>query len=371
MRELTKVFEHAAVDPRWYAYWEEIGAFRADPESGRPPFSMVLPPPNVTGWLHIGHALNQTLPDVVARWKRMNGHDVLWLPGTDHAGIATQNVVEKQLAAEGKSRHDLGREAFEARVWEWVAKSRGTITSQMRKLGSSVDWSRERFTLDESLSRAVRRVFVTLYEDDLIYRAKYLVSWCPRCRTALSDLEVAHAPARGRLYHIRYPYTGGGGAITVATTRPETMLGDTAVAVHPGDERYAAVVGRTLTLPVIGRALPVIADDFGGPVRRAQLQCLHALAFKMVNLAGHLTALLGQSRDNVKGIVPVIEAVVQPLCDPVELLDHSVTPPTAPLFAAIRPAAVLRTPSLFLNPVGGCPDGARAERAVPAKGGTA
>ncbi len=265
MRELTKVFEHVAVDPRWYAYWEEIGAFRADPDSGRPPFSMVLPPPNVTGWLHIGHALNQALPDIVARWKRMNGYDVLWLPGTDHAGIATQNVVEKQLAAEGKSRHDLGREAFEARVWEWVAQSRGTITSQMRKLGSSVDWSRERFTLDENLSRAVRRVFVTLYEDDLVYRAKYLVSWCPRCRTALSDLEVVHAPARGKLYHIRYPYTDGGGAITVATTRPETMLGDTAVAVHPGDERYAAVVGRTLTLPVIGRALPVIADDFVDP----------------------------------------------------------------------------------------------------------
>ena len=265
MRELTKVFEHAAVDPRWYAYWERIGAFRADPDSGRPPFSMVLPPPNVTGWLHVGHALNQTLPDVVARWKRMRGYDVLWLPGTDHAGIATQNVVEKQLAAEGKSRHDLGREAFEARVWEWVAQSRGTITSQMRKLGSSVDWSRERFTLDENLSRAVRRVFVTLYEDDLVYRAKYLVSWCPRCRTALSDLEVAHAPARGKLYHVRYPYAGGGGAITVATTRPETMLGDTAVAVHPGDERYAAAVGRTLTLPVIGRALPVIADDFVDP----------------------------------------------------------------------------------------------------------
>ena len=265
MRELTKVFDHAAVDPRWYAYWERIGAFRADPDSGRPPFSMVLPPPNVTGWLHVGHALNQTLPDVVARWKRMRGYDVLWLPGTDHAGIATQNVVEKQLAAEGRSRHDLGREAFEARVWEWVAQSRGTITSQMRKLGSSVDWSRERFTLDENLSRAVRRVFVTLYEDDLVYRAKYLVSWCPRCRTALSDLEVAHAPARGKLYHVRYPYAAGGGAITVATTRPETMLGDTAVAVHPDDERYAAAVGRTLTLPVIGRALPVIADDFVDP----------------------------------------------------------------------------------------------------------
>ena len=265
MAELAKVFEHATVDPKWYAYWEEVGAFRADPTSGRPPFSMVLPPPNVTGWLHIGHALNQTVPDVVARWKRMQGYDVLWLPGTDHAGIATQNVVEKQLAAEQKTRHDLGREAFEARVWEWVNKSHGTITSQMRKLGSSVDWSRERFTLDESLSRAVRRVFVSLYKDGLIYRGTYLVSWCPRCRTALSDLEVAHKDTRGRLYQIRYPYTDGDGAVVVATTRPETMLGDTAVAVHPDDERYHAVVDRTVRLPIIGRDLPFVQDAFVDP----------------------------------------------------------------------------------------------------------
>ena len=265
MRELAKVFDHTAVDPRWYAYWERIGAFRADPASGRPPFSMVLPPPNVTGTLHIGHALNQTLPDIVARWRRMRGFDVLWLPGTDHAGIATQNVVEKQLAAEGRTRHDLGREAFEARVWEWVGQSHGTITSQMRKLGSSVDWSRERFTLDETLSQAVRRVFVTLYREGLIYRGRYLVSWCPRCRTALSDLEVIHKPTRGRLWHIRYPYADGSGAVTVATTRPETMLGDTAVAVHPEDARYAGRVGRALRLPVIGRELPIVADDFVDP----------------------------------------------------------------------------------------------------------
>ena len=265
MRELAKVFDHAAVDPRWYAYWERIGAFRADPASERPPFSMVLPPPNVTGTLHIGHALNQTLPDIVARWKRMRGFDVLWLPGTDHAGIATQNVVEKQLAAEGRTRHDLGREAFEARVWEWVRQSHGTITSQMRKLGSSVDWSRERFTLDETLSQAVRRVFVTLYREGLIYRGRYLVSWCPRCRTALSDLEVIHRPAQGRLWHIRYPYVDRSGAVTVATTRPETMLGDTAVAVHPDDARYAGRVGATLRLPVIGRELPIVADDFVDP----------------------------------------------------------------------------------------------------------
>ena len=265
MRELTKVFEHTKVDPKWYAYWEEVGAFRADPSSDRPAFSMVLPPPNVTGWLHIGHALNQTLPDIVARWKRMQGHDVLWLPGTDHAGIATQNVVEKQLAAEGKSRHDLGREAFEARVWEWVKQSHGTITSQMRDLGSSVDWSRERFTLDDSLSRGVRRVFVTLHREGLIYRGRYLVNWCPRCRTALSDLEVVRQDTRGKLYQLSYPLSDGSGAVTVATTRPETMLGDTAVAVHPDDERYRALVGRTLRLPVIGRELPIIADTFVDP----------------------------------------------------------------------------------------------------------
>ena len=265
MRALPTAFDHTTVDPKWYAYWEALGAFRATPTSGRPRFSMVLPPPNVTGTLHIGHALNQTLPDIMARWKRMRGFDVLWLPGTDHAGIATQNVVEKQLAAEGKTRHDLGRAAFEQRVWKWVEQSHGTITSQMRKLGSSVDWSRERFTLDESLSLAVRRVFVSLHDEGLIYRGTYLVSWCPRCRTALSDLEVIHRPATGRLYHFRYPFTEGEGGVTVATTRPETMLGDTAVAVHPDDERYRDVVGRTVRLPVIGRDLPVIADAFVDP----------------------------------------------------------------------------------------------------------
>ena len=262
MRELAKAFEHATVDPKWYAFWESTGAFRADPASARPVFSMALPPPNVTGVLHIGHALNQTLPDIICRWKRMTGYDVLWLPGTDHAGIATQNVVEKQLAAEGTSRHELGREAFEARVWEWSRQSHSTIASQMRTLGSSVDWSRERFTLDADLSRAVRRVFVTLFREGLIYRGKYIVNWCPRCRTALSDLEVVHAEQQGTLYHIRYAAVHGAQGVTVATTRPETMLGDTAVAVHPDDERYRAIVGHRLRLPIIGRELPVIADAF-------------------------------------------------------------------------------------------------------------
>jgi valyl-tRNA synthetase len=262
MRELAKGFEHATVDPKWYAFWESTGAFKADPTSTRPPFSMVLPPPNVTGVLHIGHALNQTLPDIVCRWKRMLGYDVLWLPGTDHAGIATQNVVEKQLAAEGTNRHELGREAFEARVWAWTKQSHGTITTQMRTLGSSVDWSRERFTLDEELSQAVRRVFVTLYREGLIYRGKYIVNWCTRCRTALSDLEVVHNEHAGRLYHIRYTTVAGDRVVTVATTRPETMLGDTAVAVHPEDERYRDLVGQTLRLPLTGREIPVVADDF-------------------------------------------------------------------------------------------------------------
>ena len=262
MRELSKGFDHAAVDPKWYAFWESSGAFRADPSSPRPPFSMVLPPPNVTGVLHIGHALNQTLPDIVCRWKRMTGHDVLWLPGTDHAGIATQNVVEKHLADEGTDRHALGREAFLERVRAWSRQSHGTITSQMRTLGSSVDWSRERFTLDDDLSRAVRRVFVTLHREGLIYRGEYIVNWCTRCRTALSDLEVTHEEQAGRLWHVRYPAASGDGGATVATTRPETMVGDTAVAVHPDDDRYRGLVGRTLRLPIVGRELPVVADAF-------------------------------------------------------------------------------------------------------------
>ncbi|RPJ78871.1 MAG: hypothetical protein EHM13_14065, partial [Acidobacteria bacterium] len=265
MSELPKGFDHAVVDPKWDAFWESIGAFKADPDSNRPGFSMVLPPPNVTGSLHMGHALNHTLPDIVARWKRMQGFDVLWLPGTDHAGIATQNVVEKHLAEEGKTRHDLGREAFVARVWEWVKKSHGTITSQMRKLGESVDWSRERFTLDEQLSAAVRRVFVTLYREGLIYRGRYIVNWCPRCRTALSDLEVLHKETAGRLWYVRYPGEDGGPGVTVATTRPETMLGDTAVAVHPDDERYLPLLGRAVVLPIVGRRLPIIADSAVDP----------------------------------------------------------------------------------------------------------
>jgi valyl-tRNA synthetase len=265
MSDLPKVFDHQDVDARWDSFWESIGAFKAQPESGKPVFSMVLPPPNVTGSLHMGHALNHTLPDILARWKRMQGYDVLWLPGTDHAGIATQNVVEKQLALEQKTRHDLGREAFEARVWDWVKVSHATITGQMRKLGESVDWSRERFTLDPGLSRAVRRAFVSLYREGLIYRDHYIVNWCPRCRTALSDLEVQHRDTDGRLYYVRYAAVGHGPGVTVATTRPETMLGDTAVAVNPDDERYRHLIGTRVKLPVVGRELPIISDAFVDP----------------------------------------------------------------------------------------------------------
>ncbi len=225
-------------------------------------FSMVIPPPNVTGSLHMGHALNNTLQDILTRYRRMDGDAALWLPGTDHAGIATQNVVERQLLAEGSDRHELGREAFVERTWAWKKESGGRITEQLRALGVSCDWSRERFTLDEGLSRAVREVFVTLYEDGLIARNRYLINMCPRCHTALSDIEVEHRDEKGRLWHLDYPLEDGSAVISVATTRPETMLGDTAVAVHPDDERYSSLVGKCVILPVMKRRIPIIADTY-------------------------------------------------------------------------------------------------------------
>jgi len=260
--ELAKAYDPREVEPRWSRFWEENGFFTADPRSGKRPFAIVIPPPNVTGSLHIGHAFTLTLQDVIVRWKRMSGHDVLWLPGLDHAGIATQTVVEKQLAKEGKRKEDLGREAFLARVWEWKETSGGAILKQLRLMGFSLDWTRERFTLDAMLSRAVREVFVSLFEQGLIYRGSYIVNWCPRCVTALSDLEVETEEEGGSLWHIRYPEVGGGPGIVVATTRPETLLGDTAVAVHPDDERYRHLVGKSLVLPVLGREIPVVADPF-------------------------------------------------------------------------------------------------------------
>ena len=248
---------------RWPGTWEKAGYFAADADSTAPAYCIVIPPPNVTGSLHIGHALDHTLIDALIRRRRMQGYNTLWLPGMDHAGIATQNVVERELAKEGLSRHDLGREAFVARVWQWKAESGGKILGQMRRLGDSVDWSRERFTMDAGLSRAVQTIFKQLYDDGLIYRAERIINWCPRCLTALSDIEVDHSDDEGELTSIRYGV--GDDAIVVATTRPETMLGDTAVAVHPDDPRYARLVGHTVELPLTGRRIPIIADDHVDP----------------------------------------------------------------------------------------------------------
>jgi valyl-tRNA synthetase len=259
---LEKVYDPQRIEEKWYKYWEEQGFFRAKADGARPGFSIVIPPPNVTGVLHMGHALNNTLQDIMVRFKRMDGFDALWMPGTDHAGIATQNVVERQLAAEGKDRHALGRDAFIKRVWEWKAKSGGQIITQLKRLGCSCDWSRERFTMDAGLSRAVREVFVRLYKEGLIYKGDYIINWCPRCQTALADLEVEHDPHDGHLYHIKYPLADGEGHLTVATTRPETLLGDTAVAVNPEDKRYRKFHGVTLSLPVLGRPIPVITDSY-------------------------------------------------------------------------------------------------------------
>jgi valyl-tRNA synthetase len=261
-KELTKVYEPAAAEAKWYQYWLDNGFFHAADRSSKKPFSIVIPPPNVTGMLHMGHALNNVLQDVCVRYKRMQGYNALWMPGMDHAGIATQNVVEQELAKEGLTRHDLGREKFIERVWEWKAKYGGVIIHQLKRLGCSCDWSRERFTMDEGLSKAVREVFVRLYNDGLIYRGDYIVNWCPRCRTAISDLEVEYRQEAGHLWSIRYPFAEGEGGIVVATTRPETMLGDTAVAVNPSDGRYQGLIGKEVILPLMNRRIPIIADDY-------------------------------------------------------------------------------------------------------------
>lgn len=262
---LDKSYDPAPIEDKWYSKWIENGLFKCDPDSPKPPFSIVIPPPNVTGSLHVGHALDETLQDILCRFKRMQGYDVLWMPGTDHAGIATQNVVERHLAAQGISRHDLGREAFVEKVWEWKEQYGSTIINQLKKLGASCDWERERFTMDEGLSKAVRHVFVTLYEKDLIYRGKYLINWCPRCLTALSDLEVEHSEQEGKLYKVSYPFKDQDGDIVVMTTRPETILGDVAIAVHPRDERNSHLVGRTVIAPLTGREIPIIEDNMVDP----------------------------------------------------------------------------------------------------------
>src|SRR6185295_5470723 len=260
--DLPKTYNSQEVESRWYQWWESKGYFRADARSERPPFVMVMPPPNVTGSLHMGHMLNNTVHDVIARRKRMQGFNVLWLPGMDHAGIATQNVVERELRKEGLSRQALGREEFVCRVWKWKEQYGGSILKQIRRIGSSCDWSRERFTLDEGLSRAVREVFVRLYEEGLIYRGKRLINWCPRCQTALSDLEAKPEPVDSKLYYLKYPLKGRENTfVEVATTRPETMLGDTAVAVNPKDDRYKQYKGQSVILPLMNREIPFIEDD--------------------------------------------------------------------------------------------------------------
>jgi valyl-tRNA synthetase len=259
---LAKAYEPGDVEEKWYSFWEEKGLFKPDPASPREPFCIVIPPPNVTGSLHMGHALNNTLQDILCRYKRMNGFNVLWQPGTDHAGIATQNVVEKDLASRGLSRHEVGRERFVELVWEWREKYGGVILNQLRRLGSCCDWSRERFTMDEGLSRAVLDVFVQLHEEGLVYRGDYIINWCPRCHTALADLEVEHEERDSFLYHIRYPFQDRGGHLVVATTRPETMLGDTAVAVNPEDKRYEDASGSRVVLPLLNKPIPVIFDRY-------------------------------------------------------------------------------------------------------------
>jgi valyl-tRNA synthetase len=270
--ELPKAYEPGAIETRWAEYWVHEKLFHVEtpaPGDSRPVFTLLLPPPNVTGRLHMGHMLNQTQMDIIVRWHRMRGYVALWLPGTDHAGIATQMMVERQLASEGIKRRDLGREKFIERVWEWKRHYGGAILDQMKRLGASVDWGREYFTMDDNLSHAVKEVFVRLYEDGLIYRGKYIVNWCPDCGTAISDLEVKHEDVAGKLYEIRYPVIGGASGrdefITVATTRPETMLGDTAVAVNPTDERYIHLHGKHVLLPLMNREIPIIADELAQP----------------------------------------------------------------------------------------------------------
>src|SRR5579872_217767 len=267
-QELPKSYEPGAIETRWADYWikEKLFSVPTPPEGEtRPVFTLLLPPPNVTGRLHMGHMLNQTQMDIIVRWHRMRGFLTLWLPGTDHAGIATQMMVERQLATEGKKRRDMGREAFIERVWEWKKLYGGAILEQMKRLGDSVDWDREYFTMDENLSRAVREVFVRLYEEGLIYRGKYIVNWCPDCGTAISDLEVKHEDVAGKLYEIRYPIVGSNEFITIATTRPETMLGDTAVAVNEKDERYTHLHGKKALLPLMNREIPIITDELAQP----------------------------------------------------------------------------------------------------------
>jgi valyl-tRNA synthetase len=265
MNEIPKVYNPAEVEEKWYRFWEESGFFHAERDPDREPFTIVIPPPNITGSLHMGHALNNSLQDFIIRRKRMQGYVALWLPGTDHAGIATQNVVERKLATQGLNREQVGREKFLQEVWAWKEEYGSTIIKQLKRLGCSCDWARERFTMDEGCSRAVRAVFVRLYREGLIYQGYYVINWCPRCKTALSDIEVEHEEVEGKLWYVRYDLKDSEEYFYVATTRPETMLGDTAVAVNPHDARYRHLIGRTAILPLLGRELPILTDDYVDP----------------------------------------------------------------------------------------------------------
>ncbi len=260
--QMEKVYDPGRVEARLYEQWEQAGAFHAEPDPNKEPYCIVMPPPNITGQLHMGHALDCTIQDVLTRFKRMQGYCALWLPGTDHASIATEVKIVEQMAKEGVSKDDVGREGFLQRAWAWNETYGGRIVEQLRKMGSSCDWQRLRFTMDEGCSKAVAEVFVKLYNEGLIYRGDRNINWCPECRTALSDAEVEYEEQDGCFWHIRYPAADGSGDVIVATTRPETMLGDTAVAVHPDDERYRHLVGKMLVLPLTGREIPVIADEY-------------------------------------------------------------------------------------------------------------
>ncbi|MBO4318249.1 MAG: valine--tRNA ligase [Mailhella sp.] len=339
---LPKAYEPQDVEARWSRFWEDNKVFTPDAGAPGEPYSIVIPPPNVTGALHIGHAFNQTLQDVLARYHRQKGKNVLWLPGMDHAGIATQNVVERALQKEGLSRRDLGREEFVKRVWKWKEEYGGRILRQIRSLGSSVDWTRERFTMDDDLARAVRKVFVQLYDEGLIYKGKYIVNWCPHCHTALADDEVEHETHKGALWHVRYMLEDGSGYITIATSRPETILGDSAVCVHPEDERYADLIGKTVIVPIVDRPVRVIADryvdrEFGTGALKVtpchdpndwNLGHTHKLEFIQViddngNMNENAGAYAGMSREECREkIVADLEAAG--LLEKIEELDHNV-----------------------------------------------
>lgn len=262
MDELSKIYSPKEIEDKWYQNWEKNGYFSATTDEEKPNYSIMIPPPNVTGILHMGHVLNNTIQDTIIRFKRMSGYNTLWQPGTDHAGIATQNRVERKLAEQGLKKEDLGREKFLEKVWEWKEEHGGLITNQLRKLGASLDWERERFTMDEGLSNSVKEIFIKLYNDDLIYQGEYMVNWCPRCGTALADDEVDHEEKKGSLWHIKYPIKDSDEEFVIATTRPETMLGDTGVAVNPNDTRYQHLIGKTVILPLVGREIPIFADEY-------------------------------------------------------------------------------------------------------------